>query len=180
MDKRRILIVEDNPLDRSLIARYLGTDKEFANQVLEAGNADEAMNYCRTVQVDGILLDLQLPGMDGLDFILELKRVFKSLYWPIVVLTGAGDEATAVEAMKRGAQDYLKKPTLSPDRLLRALNNAIERMAYQRAAEEKLFKLRQANERLEKENRELKDNLEKTLRQLPPKPSSSQDEQSLF
>lgn len=162
MHKRRIVVVEDNPRDRELITQYLGTDREFANQVLQASEADTALNYCRTLKIDGILLDLQLPGMNGLDFILELKRQFGSLYWPIVILTGSGDEATAVEAMKRGAQDYLKKPTLSPDRLLRALNNAIERMAYQRAAEEKLFKLQQANERLEQENQALKADLAKT------------------
>ena len=160
MKKRRILVVEDNPRDRSLIAQYLGTDKEFANQVLEAPNADEGLNYCRAVKVDVILLDLQLPGMNGLDFILELRREFKTLCWPIVVLTGAGDEATAVEAMKRGAQDYLKKPTLSPDRLLRAISNATERMAYHRAAEEKLFRLEQANQRLAKENADLRAQLE--------------------
>ncbi|MGE9293897.1 MAG: response regulator [Puniceicoccales bacterium] len=164
MNKRRILVVDDNPLDRGLITQYLGTDQEFTNQVLEAANADEALNYCRTVKVDAIVLDLQLPGMQGLDFILELRRTFKALCWPIVVLTGHGDEATAVEAMKRGAQDYLKKPTLSPDRLLRSLNNAIERMAFQRATEEKLFRLQQANKKLEEENARLRAELGKSSR----------------
>nr|WP_246456110.1 response regulator [Ruficoccus amylovorans] len=168
MKKRRILVVEDNPQERRLIAHYLGMDTDFSNHVLEAGQADDALNYCRALRLDAIVLDIQLPGMSGLDFMLELKRVFGSLYWPIVVLTGTGDEATAVEAMKRGAQDYLQKPALSPERLLRALNNAIERMAYQRASEEKLFKLTQDNQRLEQENRELRAKLENAARCLPP------------
>ncbi|MEM8549684.1 MAG: response regulator [Verrucomicrobiota bacterium] len=165
-NKRRLLIIEDNPKDRSLIAQYLGLDDEYTNAILEAANADEGLNYCRTTHVDCVVLDLQLPGMGGLDFILELSRVFKGVYWPIVVLTGEGDETTAVEAMKRGAQDYLIKATLSPDRLIRAVNNAIERISYQRAREEKVFRLKQANERMDKEIAELKGRLEEQNRKL--------------
>lgn len=154
--KRRILIIEDNPLDRRLIGQYLGLDDEYENGLLEASNADDGLNFCRTTHVDCVVLDLKLPGIGGLDFITELSRLFKGVYWPIVVLTGEGDEETAVEAMKRGAQDYLQKATLSPDRLIRAINNAIERIAYQRSREEQVFRLKQAGERMEKEIAELK------------------------
>jgi len=164
--KRRILIIEDNTRDRGLIAQYLGLDKEYSNVVLESGTADDGLNYCRSTHVDCVILDLQLPGMGGLDFITELSRLFKGVYWPIVVLTGEGDETTAVDAMKRGAQDYLVKASLSPDRLIRAINNAIERIAYQRAREEEVFRLKQTNERMEKEIGELKKKLDEQTRKL--------------
>ncbi len=123
--RKKILVVEDNPEDRGLIRRLLESSDE--NCVIEVGEAEAALNFCEKVQLDGIVLDLRLPRMDGLEFLSRLGSIYGGGVWPVVVLTGEGDEHTAVEAMKRGAQDYLIKSEITQDKLLFAVASAAKR-----------------------------------------------------
>lgn len=129
-----------------MIRRLLESASE--NCVMEVGLAEEALYFCEKVKIDGIVLDLQLPVMGGLEFLSRLNSIFGSGVWPVVVLTGKGDEETAVEAMKRGAQDYMVKSAITQEKLLMSVISASERAIEQRTQETVLDQLRLENERL--------------------------------
>jgi two-component system, NtrC family, response regulator AtoC len=100
-----ILIVEDEPRMRRLLEISLGED---GHSVHTAGDAESGMLYLRKESVDLVVTDLKLPGMNGLAFLQEGKRLNPGL--PFIVMTAYGSVETAVDAMKAGASDYVLKP----------------------------------------------------------------------
>ncbi|HEY4588649.1 MAG TPA: response regulator [Thermoanaerobaculia bacterium] len=138
----RLLIVDDSPEDRELYRRQLVKDREHAYEILEAETGEEGLALARETSPDCLLLDYRLPDVDGLEF---LARLLAETLVPVIVLTGQGSEAVAVEAMKSGAQDYLLKGSVTPDRLQHAVRNAIEKVALRRKVEERTAELAEAN-----------------------------------
>lgn len=100
-----ILIVEDEPRMRRLLEISLG---EEGHSVQSAESAETGLKSLRKNGVDLIVTDLKLPGMNGLEFLQEAKKINASI--PVVVMTAYGSVETAVEAMKAGASDYVLKP----------------------------------------------------------------------
>src|SRR5437588_5786805 len=100
-----ILIVEDEPKMRRLLEISLGED---GHTVSVAPDAETGLKCLRRDPVDLIVTDLKLPGMNGLEFLQEAKKINPSV--PVVVMTAYGTVETAVEAMKAGASDYVLKP----------------------------------------------------------------------
>jgi len=101
----RILIVEDEPRMRRLLEISLAED---GHSVFVASDAEAGIKCLRQEPADLIVTDLKLPGMNGLEFLQEAKRLNPSV--PVVVMTAYGTVETAVEAMKAGASDYVLKP----------------------------------------------------------------------
>lgn len=122
---RTLLIVDDCTEDRETYRRYLLKDKQQSYCILEADSAEEGLSLCHKVACDVILLDFQLPEMNGLEFLDELRKTHHTL--PVIMLTAFGDEAIAVQAMKIGAQDYLAKNHLKSDILQLAVRSVLER-----------------------------------------------------
>lgn len=120
-----LLLIDDSPTDRELYRRYLLADTSYNYHFLEASTAETGLKYCRTEAINAIVLDYRLPDADGLQFIERLLAQVKAVLPPIVMVTGEGDEAIAVQAIKRGAEDYLVKHRLTPDLLQLALRSAI-------------------------------------------------------
>jgi len=109
-----ILIVEDEAKMRRLLELNLGED---GFSTLSAEDVETALKLLRQETVDLILTDLKLPGMGGLEFLQSVKESNPAI--PVVVMTAYGSVETAVEAMKRGASDYVLKPfSLSEMRLV--------------------------------------------------------------
>src|ERR1700730_18587809 len=100
-----ILIVEDEAKMRRLLELNLGED---GFTTLSAGDAETGVKLLRENNVDLVVTDLKLPGMNGLEFLQAVKRQNAAL--PVVVMTAFGSVETAVEAMKAGASDYVLKP----------------------------------------------------------------------
>ena len=146
-ERLRILIVDDSPEDRQLYRRLLQQDQEHAYEFLEADLGEEGLRIALEEAPDCLLLDYRLPDVDGLEF---LARLLAEKLVPVIVLTGQGNEAVAVEAMKSGAQDYLLKGAVSRDRLQHAVRNAVEKVALRRKVEERTAELAEANEALRK------------------------------
>ena len=124
----RLLILDDDEIDRKAFLRALeraGWDGE----IVQAATADEALIHIRELPFDCILLDYRLPGQDGLDVLTRLRAEGNTT--PIIMLTGEGNETVAVEAMKRGAFDYLPKSQVAADTLYRSVAKAIERARLQ-------------------------------------------------
>jgi DNA-binding NtrC family response regulator len=103
--KPHILVVDDEPNVR----RVLGTLLEQAGfAATRAASGEQALDLVRSLDPDLVITDLKMPGMDGFELLRRLQGSFPEI--PVVMLTAHGTVANAVEAMKRGAHDFLTKP----------------------------------------------------------------------
>ncbi len=127
MANERILIVDDEE-DVLELVRY-NLDRS-GYQIETAASGEEALSKARKNSPDLIILDLMLPGIDGLEVCKKLKSDVKTEHIPIVMLTAKGDEADIVTGLELGAEDYVTKP-FSPKiliaRVRRILHRAISR-----------------------------------------------------
>lgn len=121
MSTRRLLLVDDDAVFRDRLARAL-TARGHA--VETAADADTAVRFVDAGPFDGAIIDLRLGQDSGLRLVAELRSRRPDL--SMVVLTGFGSIATALEAVRLGARDYLTKP-VEPDQILQALRG--ERVA---------------------------------------------------
>ncbi len=146
-----ILIVDDSPEDRAVYRRLLSQDRERQYTFLETSSGEEGLRLGRERRPDCLLLDYRLPDTDGLEFLDRLAEETADRPLPVIVLTGQGSEAVAVQAMKSGAQDYLLKSEISAEGLKRAVANAIEKVALRRKLAEHAIELARANAELTRE-----------------------------
>ena len=112
---------------RRLMNKGVGESYLFS----EAGTGKKGVEQCRDHPPDCVLLDFRLPDIDGVQLLDLLADTGTESPIPVVMLTGQGSEDVAVEAMKRGAQDYLIKGALTSDGLRGAVDNAVETVARQ-------------------------------------------------
>ncbi|GER93206.1 sigma-54-dependent Fis family transcriptional regulator [hot springs metagenome] len=122
----KVLIVEDSKTTRLILRRML--EKE-AYAIYEAANGIEAINIFSKDKPDVVILDLNMPGMDGIQTINEIKKIDASI--PVIVVTSQGDMSTAVETMKLGAYDFLVKP-VEAGKLIVTVKRAIEKLYLQK------------------------------------------------
>jgi signal transduction histidine kinase/CheY-like chemotaxis protein len=134
--QQTILIIDDSLEDRETYRRYLFQDTLYSYQILEAECGEKALTLCESIQPDAILLDYLLPDLNGLEFI-EALKIRKTFLPPTIILTGHGNEAIAVQAMKSGAQDYLIKRCLSAEFLLETLTRVLEQNRLRQLLEKK-------------------------------------------
>ncbi|QIF04008.1 hybrid sensor histidine kinase/response regulator [Roseimicrobium sp. ORNL1] len=140
---RKLLILDDNGIDRETCRRYLtkapGSNYEF----VEHNSVEGAMDIVLSERPDCILLDYHLHDGNGVEFLQELVSVGGPRSFPVVMLTGTGNEAIAVQVMKAGAQDYLVKDRLNPDLLHRAVENAMYKAHTERLLEQQRREMEQ-------------------------------------
>ncbi len=121
----RILLIEDNPGDARLIQEMLKDVKDLNYELTLVDRLATGLNHLGKENVDIILLDLNLPESQGLK---TYEEVFsKAPKIPIVILTGLRDEIVAIQAIKKGAQDYLLKQDVNSHELARVIRYSIER-----------------------------------------------------
>ena len=118
----KILIVDDDDVDRLALRRALKSAAIQA-EITEADGADAALAALAAGSFDCMILDYQLPGTDGLQVLHAIRG--SGVRTPVIMLTGQGDEQTAVELMKAGAADYMGKGQLTPERLSRSIRHAL-------------------------------------------------------
>lgn len=106
----KILLIDDEDATRFGFSRYLS---KAGYVVHEAANLSEAQESINSQRYDAVLLDVNLPDGSGLDWIIDVRKSYPDL--PIVVITGYGDIPVAVEAMRRGADNFLTKPVNMAD-----------------------------------------------------------------
>ncbi len=144
-----ILIVDDSDEDRATLRRYLERASPDGYRCHEASTAAEGRELCRVLHPDAILLDYSLPDDDGLEFLAALIAEHGPLAYAVVMLTGAGNATVAVQALKLGAQDYLVKGHDIRQRVILALNGAIEKVQLQRQVEQQRRDLAASNQQLQ-------------------------------
>jgi two-component system chemotaxis response regulator CheY len=116
MDSIRVLIVDDSSVMRKIVERSLRQAGINITQVFEAGNGAEALSVVREQKVDLILSDVNMPVMDGLEFLKQLSRVENAKRIPVVMITTEGSEGHVTEALSSGARGYIRKP-FTPDQV---------------------------------------------------------------
>jgi diguanylate cyclase len=131
----RVLMVDDSPEDRVSYSRLLRQGGSEDYSFLEAETAEQALALCREQHPDCVLLDYRLPDADGLDVLAQLAAADAEAVVPVVMLTGQGNEAVAVQALQGGAQDYLIKGSVTAHGLRWAIHNAMEKVALRRQIE---------------------------------------------
>jgi DNA-binding NtrC family response regulator len=105
LDKAQLLVVDDEPASRYGIKKAL---TPFKLSIQEASEGKQALEMISQLNPDLVILDINLPGMDGLAVLAETTQLNHSPL--VIVITAYGSEKVAVEAMKRGAYDYIAKP----------------------------------------------------------------------
>jgi two-component system, chemotaxis family, chemotaxis protein CheY len=106
----RALIIDDSSVMRKIVERSLRQAGINLSQVLEAGNGAEALAVLQDNPVDLILCDVNMPVMDGLEFIKQLPGVENAKDVPVVMITTEGSESHVVQALSSGARGYIRKP----------------------------------------------------------------------
>ena len=136
MPEHHLVIVDDEEAQRTVLAGFL---RKRRFRVTTATSADEALRVAASETVDLVLTDMRMPGKSGVELLDALRRLNPDI--GVVVMTAFGTVASAVDAMKRGASDYLTKPVD-----LDELELVVARVLGQRALESENRELRQALE----------------------------------
>ncbi|MBN2282007.1 MAG: response regulator [Candidatus Marinimicrobia bacterium] len=158
-EKKIILTIDDEEFIRSSFRTFL---EDFGYEVLEAADGCEGLEVFTTYQPDLILLDLKMPVMDGFEVLEKVLALRPDM--PVIVVSGVGVVHDAVEALRRGASDYLIKPIPDLDVLRFSVKKALEKaqlIAQNKLYQEKLEEM--VNERtyeLEQTNKILSDEIE--------------------
>ncbi|RLA94585.1 MAG: sigma-54-dependent Fis family transcriptional regulator, partial [Deltaproteobacteria bacterium] len=105
MEEKSILVVDDEPDMRTALTQALASS---GYSVLSASNGHEALEKVKKENFRIIITDVKMPQMSGIDFLKEVKKISPQV--PVIMITGYGTITNAVEAMKKGASDYITKP----------------------------------------------------------------------
>ena len=125
-----VLIVDD---EVTIIESLKGILSDDGFEVIHAFNGYEALKKIEIESPDIVLLDIWMPGMDGIETLKEIKKIAPNL--PVVMITGHGTIESAVDATKSGAYDFLEKP-LSIDKVMVTINNALN---FRKLEEENIY-----------------------------------------
>ncbi len=151
MDKNsetiEILLFEDNPGDTGLIEAMLEEFTDFAYKLNNVETLDEGLHLLKERQFDVILLDLGLPDSEGINTFLDVH--ITSPATPIIILTGLTDEKIGINAVKKGAQDYLVKGQVESRLLERSIKYSMERKKAEKELKETVEELKRSNDELQ-------------------------------
>jgi len=116
MKKMCVLIVDDSSVMRKIVQRSLRLAGLDIETVLEADNGEQALTMVRQNTIDMIFSDINMPKMDGLEFVRQLQSLDVARGIPIVMITTEGSQSRVVEALSLGARGYIRKP-FTPDQV---------------------------------------------------------------
>ncbi|MGH7869009.1 MAG: response regulator [Candidatus Dormibacteraceae bacterium] len=116
MKKLVVLIVDDSSVMRMIVERSLRQTGIEVEKVIEAGNGMDALNIMQRNAVDLVFSDINMPKMDGIEFLRQLHAADPARQVPILMVTTEGSEAKVLEALSLGAKGYIRKP-FTPDQV---------------------------------------------------------------
>ena len=158
--RHSILVVDDNREVTQKLKQFL--EKE-GYDVFTAYDGTEALEIINSEKIDAIVADIRMPVIGGIEFLQKARKLYRDI--EVIMITGCGDEKVAVEALRKGAINYLRKP-ISLDELSIAVQNAIESVMVRR---NHLYRHRELNlnaEIISKVNKELERRIEERTREL--------------
>jgi len=121
MEPARVLVAEDSLVVRAVLRRHL---EQQGYTVVEASDGESALVACETEDPDVVLLDIEMPGLDGHQVLTALKRDPRLCDLPVVFLSGRTSTDDVVQGLALGAHDYLKKP-FEPSELIARVSSAV-------------------------------------------------------
>ena len=124
----RVLVVDDEPMVREVLARYLERDGFTVDLAVDGV---DALQHLESVGADLVVLDLMLPRLDGFEV---LRRLRSRVGTPVIMLTARGDQIDRIVGLEVGADDYVIKP-FSPDELAARVQTVLWRISKRRFAE---------------------------------------------
>ena len=113
----KVLIVDDSAFMRTILKDLIGQTKWAGAEITEAADGDEAITTCRTQKPDLILLDIVMPGKDGIEVLKEVGSTQPA----VVIVSSVGQEHVIEQAKSLGAKDYIVKP-FEPKMVIESLN----------------------------------------------------------
>jgi two-component system chemotaxis response regulator CheY len=116
MKKNRVLIVDDSAVMRKIVERSLRMAGVELENVMEANDGWEALALARETRADLVLCDINMPGMDGLEFVRQLGSLENGRGVPVVMITTEAGQGRVGEAFSCGARGYIRKP-FTPDQI---------------------------------------------------------------
>ena len=146
-----ILLIEDEPADALLFKRYLRDSKLASFNIQVKNRLQDGLDFLKKHEVDAILLDLSLPDSQNLEGLDQLAFLHPKI--PILVFTGLESEQLSIEALKKGAQDYLIKGEINRRLLERSILYSIERISTNERLKTAHHKLEEAQSKVEHSNR---------------------------
>ena len=113
---KRVLVIDDSSTMRKIVSRALRQAGLDFDEILEAGDGQEALNLLENENVDLILSDINMPNMDGIEFLRQKKEIDGIKNIPVVMITTEGGADIIGEAKELGAAGNIKKP-FTPDKI---------------------------------------------------------------
>lgn len=105
-----VLIVDDSAAIRKILQRVLTQTDVAINRVLEAGDGREALELLKKEKINLVLTDINMPNMDGLQFLTEIRANDEWKNLPVLIITTEGSQSKVMEAAHLGASGYVRKP----------------------------------------------------------------------
>ena len=130
----KLLIIDDSEDDQLLYRRCLQKDTATSYDILEAIDGEEGLRQIQKSSPHCVLLDYSLPGHNGIEVLKHIREEYP--FVPVVMLTGQGNEAIAVQAIHEGAQNYITKSTITPETIQRVVHVATEHCAMEKRIHE--------------------------------------------
>jgi PleD family two-component response regulator len=143
---KKVLLIEDNKGDARLLEEMLKEVESIVFKLVWTDRISSGLKYLKRGGFELVLLDLGLPDSEGFETFQRVHDAVPDL--PIIVMTGLNDETFAVEAVRKGAQDYLVKGQVDPNMLIRAMRYAIERKKLEIEREKLIKQLQEALEKI--------------------------------
>jgi diguanylate cyclase (GGDEF)-like protein len=120
----KVLVCDDDSEDRKIIRHYLSLISDREIVIVEADNTDKIRKALRKGRIDLVFMDIQIPGKSGIQW---LQEIVEKQLAPVVMLTGHGNEEIAVESLEIGAVGYLRKASISAEKISKAIDDALNK-----------------------------------------------------
>ena len=124
MKRISVLIVDDSSVMRKIVERSLRQAGLDLEKVMEADNGVEALSFVQENDIDLILSDVNMPKMDGIEFLRQIQGIEKAKSIPVLMITTEGSEQKVMEAISLGAKGYIRKP-FSADQVRQQLSELL-------------------------------------------------------
>ncbi len=147
MNIEKVLVVDDVADNREIICRHL---RRESLDIVEAEGGDQALSIVETQNIDLMVLDIMMPGIDGFEVLKRVRQQYSADEMPVIMVTARTGSEDITHALELGANDYLTKPIKGA--VLRArINTQLERLRSARQLNSKVAELSAVNEQLERE-----------------------------
>lgn len=123
---KKVLLVEDEADIRSLYSEYL---HDQGYEVLEAADGNSALEKAEKEDWDVMLLDIMLPGQDGIQILKKLKATEKGSFKPVIALTNLNIESVINQVFEEGADGFLVKSEITPDKIVNEVESVLQKYA---------------------------------------------------